>query len=98
MSTDWERQEKAVAKRRGGQRTPGSGSGWRLTNDVRERHVLWEMKSTGSTQIMLKNQDLESLRRNAILAGRMPALSIQIGNGRRWVIITEDDFDDAFPA
>jgi len=56
------------------------------------------MKSTGAKQITIHNDDLELLRRNAILDGKMPAFSIQIGRGRRWVIISEDDFDDAFPA
>lgn len=96
--TDWKRQEQAVATRRGGTRNPGSGSGWRRHNDVREHHVLWEMKNTGAKSMTLRAEDLENLRRNAILSGKMPAFSIQIGGGRRWVIISEDDFDAVYPA
>lgn len=93
----WEKQEADVAKRRGGTRNGGSGSGWRRRNDVREALVLWEMKATGKKQITLKDDDLEGVRRNAMLEGRMPAMCIEMGSGRRWVIITEDDFDERFP-
>jgi len=97
---EWERQEKRVAKRRGGRQTPGSGSGWRLQNDVREREVLWEMKQTASKSISVSLADWEKLRSNAILSGRMPALHLALGTGskvRRLVVIDEADFDEAFP-
>ena len=94
---DWERQEKSVAKRRGGSRSGGSGSGWRRRNDVREDTVLWEMKGTGKKQITIKASDLEGVRANAMLQGRIPAMHIEI-DGRRWVVISEDDFDERFPA
>lgn len=93
----WEAPERAVAKRRGGVRNPGSGSGWRRRNDVREAHVLWEMKTTGAKSLTVKDIDLEILRRHAITDGKMPAFCFQVGDGRRWVAITEEDFDAAFP-
>jgi hypothetical protein len=97
---EWEKQEKRVAQRRGGKRTPGSGSSWRLPNDVRESKVLWEMKQTGNTQITVKLTDWDKLRSNAILSGRMPAMHLALGTGskvRHLVVISEDDFDEAFP-
>jgi hypothetical protein len=94
----WEKQERRVARRRGGRLTGGSGSGWRRRNDVRERGVLWEMKSTGNRQITIKEDDWEALRRNAYAAGVMPALHIEFGaRKRRLVLIEEDDFDERFP-
>jgi hypothetical protein len=93
---EWEKQERRVVKRRGGRRTPGSGSGWRLPNDVRESKVLWEMKQTGNKQITVKLEDWDKVRSNALLSGKMPAMHLQIGT-RRLVVISEDDFDEAFP-
>lgn len=92
----WEKQERDVAKRRGGSRNAGSGSGWRRKNDVRETSVLWEMKSTGKTQITVKKTTWQEMRRNALLEGRMPALHLDI-DGLRLVVISEDDFDEKFP-
>lgn len=93
---DWERQEIRVAKRRGGTRTPGSGSNWRRPNDVREQHVLWEMKATGKTQITVRKADWLQVRRNALLSGVTPAMHLDI-DGLRLVVISEDDFDERFP-
>jgi hypothetical protein len=97
----WQLQEKRVAQRRGGKQTPGSGSGWRKPNDVREKKVLWEMKQTAAKSITVKLSDWDKLRSNAILTGLMPAMHLQLGEGRsarRLVVISEDDFDEFFPA
>jgi hypothetical protein len=96
----WKKQEKRVAQRRGGKQNPGSGSGWRKPNDVREKKVLWEMKQTGAKQITVKLTDWDKLRSNAILTGLMPAMHLQLGEGRgarRLVVISEDDFDELCP-
>jgi len=96
----WQQQERAIAKRRGGKLNPGSGSGWRKPNDVREKKVLWEMKQTGAKQITVKLSDWDKLRSNAILSGIMPAMHLQLGEGRgarRLVVISEDDFDEMCP-
>ena len=93
----WERQERDVARRRGGKLNAGSGSGWRRPNDVREAGVLWEMKSTGKTQITVKKADWAKVRRNALLSDVIPAMHLDI-DGLRLVVISEDDFDERFPA
>ena len=93
----WEAQEKGIAKRRGGARTRGSGSGWRQRNDVREgRDVLWECKQTSAASISVSRAVWLDVRRNALLAGAMPALDLQIGD-LGLVVISRDDFDTAFP-
>lgn len=97
---EWQKQERRVAKRRGGRQRPGSGSGWRLPNDVREAKVLWEMKQTAKRQITVKLDDWDKLRTNAILSGVMPAMHLELGIGskaRRLVVISEDDFDEFMP-
>jgi hypothetical protein len=95
VSRVWDDQEKAVAKRRGGKQTKGSGSSWRNKSDVVEKDYRWEMKSTGAKSISVKAETWHKIRKEAILSGRMPVLHLQIGD-TRLVVISEDDFDEAF--
>ena len=88
---EWERQEHRVAKRTGGKRQPGSGSGWLHPNDVKDDEYLREMKQTEGKSISIKLEDWEKLRRNAIMSGRKPAMHLQIGK-RRLVVFDEGDF------
>jgi hypothetical protein len=99
MSRVWDEQEKAVAKRRGGKQTKGSGSSWRNKSDVVEKDYRWEMKSTGEKSITVQATVWTKIRKEALLSGRMPVLHLQIGhtNPVRLVVISEDDFDEAFP-
>jgi hypothetical protein len=79
----------------GGEVSPGSGSGWRRPNDVRDPVNLWEMKRTASKAITVKLSDLETLRRRAITSGRDPLMHLEFGAGsqaRRYVVIPEDDY------
>jgi hypothetical protein len=87
----WEQQERRVAKLRGGRRQPGSGSGWLHQNDVKDDEYLWEMKGTaGRKSIIVKLEDWEKVRTNAITSGRKPAMHLQIGK-RRLVVLDEGD-------
>jgi hypothetical protein len=93
----WEKQEKDLAKRRGGVPTRGSGSGWRQRNDVREgRSILWEAKQTSGVSISVTRTVWSALRKHAIHAGAMPALALRIGD-LDLVVISKDDFDTMFP-
>src|SRR5262245_19998056 len=95
---EWQAEERRLARRRGGTQTPGSGSGWRKPNDVREHGILWEQKSTGNRQYTIKEDDWEKLRANALLAGQIPALHITLGaKKRRLVLIEEADFEEGHP-
>lgn len=97
MTKAWEKQEKDLARRRGGVRTPGSGSGWRKRQDVREgRRILWEAKYTAGASISVKRVTWSELRKNAILDGAMPALALRMGD-LDLVVISQADFDAAFP-
>jgi hypothetical protein len=94
---EWEKQERDLARRRGGTRTRGSGSGWRQRNDVREgRTIRWEAKQTSGGSISVKRATWSELRKNAILDGAMPALDLQIGD-LGLVVISRDDFDTLCP-
>jgi hypothetical protein len=89
---DWERQETRTAKRYRGSRSPGSGNGHSRKNDVRNEHLLIENKLTrGLRSITLKVADLELLRRNASVEGRVPVLQFDLA-GRSYVVLHEGDF------
>ena len=97
MKAEWEKQEKELAARRRGLQQPGSGSGWRRRNDVREgRAILWEAKQTSGVSISVKAVHWSNLRKNAMMEGMMPALALRIGDVNL-VVISEDDFDERFP-
>jgi hypothetical protein len=88
-----QQQEQRVAKLIGGSVNAGSGSGWKRKNDVRGPGMLWELKLTGKKQITIKLQDLEDLRKHAILDGLLPVFGIQFaGSNRNYVLLDEADF------
>ena len=85
---DWEQQERDIAKRSGGKRQPGSGSGWLHPNDVKDERYLHEAKQ-GAKMVTIKDSDWEKLRQNAYAMGRQPLMHIQVGK-RRLVLHDED--------
>jgi hypothetical protein len=93
---EWERQETALAKRRGGRKTKGSGNGWVQRHDVHETDIMWEAKQTDAASYSLKLATWKALKKNATLAGQMPAMALRI-QGVDLVVMSQDDFDERFP-
>ena len=60
------------------------------------RAILWEAKYTSGMSISVKLATWASLRRNAMMEGAMPALALRIQD-TDLVVISQDDFDTAFP-
>lgn len=90
------KQERQTADRYKGSRNAGSGSGWLRKNDVRSHEFLIENKFTDNQkQYSVKLKDLTELQQRAILEDRVPVLQFEI-QGRRYVIIPEDDFTSMF--
>ncbi|MEU1816057.1 hypothetical protein ABZ543_12800 [Streptomyces roseifaciens] len=85
------RQEKAVAKKVGGQVTPASGSGWAVKNDVRSNDWSLECKWTAAKSYRLSSSDLKHAERNALLDGRDMAFVVEMC-GRTWVTVSEATF------
>ena len=86
------KQEKRTAQSYRGSRNARSGAGWMRKNDVRAEQLLIENKlTTGSTQITVKVKDLVELRERAIMEDRIPVLQFDVA-GKRFVVLTEDDF------
>lgn len=96
MKQEWERQEDALARRRNGRKTKGSGNGWVQRHDVHEREIMWEAKQTEAASYSVKLLIWNTLKRNATLAGQMPALALRI-RGVNLVVMSQDDFDERFP-
>lgn len=86
------KQEIRTADTYRGSRNARSGAGWMRKNDVRSHNFLIENKLTGNLKgITLKAMDLIDLRERAILEDRTPVLQFDCA-GRRYVVLSEDDF------
>lgn len=73
---DSDRLEKAIAKRLGGQRVPGSGSTKTRKQDVRFEGALMQVKSTGKESISIKLADLRQLVTDSMNADKAPIFLI----------------------
>lgn len=78
----WQAQERRIAARTGGRRTPGSGNG-PIKNDVRTDTESWECKWTSGQAFSLKDHDLRTARYNAVRDGRRMVFAIEFGSGKR---------------
>jgi Holliday junction resolvase len=91
-----QRQEKDIARKSGGRRTPMSGAGWAIKNDVRTDDLLIECKTeTKGKQITIKAVDLEGVVTNALKTGRQGILTFRL-NGRDYVIEEWDDWFERY--
>jgi|GEM_PF-6409452 len=75
--------EKQLAKGLGARVQPGSGAFPGIREDIKDLNYLYQVKSTDKKSIVVKLEDLEKLRENAIKGGREPVFVIVIG-GRSW--------------
>lgn len=91
-----ERQERRVAKKVGGTRQSGSGSGWLHEDDVLSEEYRWEMKQTEGKSISIKLSDWEELRARSLQTGRKPAMHLQIGK-RKLIVLDEGDDRSPIP-
>lgn len=86
-------QEERGVRRHGGSRNAGSGNTpWRKNDQRVDNEYLIEYKRTDKRSITLQLSDLEALRTNALLEGRLPLMGIEIG-GRDWTLIPADEFE-----
>lgn len=74
----WEHAERAVSKRTGGRRQPGSGCGAKHKGDILTDRYLIEVKSTENThQFRLYRVWLDKILLESEQVGRMPALVVR---------------------
>jgi hypothetical protein len=87
-----QRQEKDLAERYDGKRSPGSGNGWIHKNDVRNDTFSFEAKTTEKRQYPLKLDELKLAEQYALLSGREMVFVIEMG-GRNWMVLSQETFD-----
>lgn len=91
--------ERRAAKRLKGQRRPGSGALDGAKGDIVKKRFLIESKATKNASIVVKLEWLEKIDKEALDAGKDPALLLQFvdaaGNpwrGSGWVLLPERIF------
>jgi len=84
------RQERQTAEDFGGRVTPASGALWGAKGDVATSMEMVENKRTDGTQITLKRDWLDKIFSEAVAAGKVPYLEIEIG-GRSYLLMTKAD-------
>jgi len=89
------RQEKEGAKAYSGKTVRGSGSG-RMKGDIDSKYFRIECKRTDKKQksITVTQAFLEKIEEEAFGAGKLPALEIEIGSYKPWVIIRREEFQN----
>ena len=95
--------ERKAAKRMGGRTTPGSGAKVHSKGDIRTCQFCIESKSTVKDSLSVKKAWLEKITKEALDAGKDPALIIQVvdalgspvKNGS-WVAVPERVFHELF--
>lgn len=93
-----QKHEARLAERFGGRCVAASGAFWSRKGDVRSGELLWEAKWTSKAQFSLRRDTLRKIVTEAVLAGRMPALSLSFSGEEQYVVLTEDDFLTLFEA
>ncbi|RZU35969.1 hypothetical protein EV284_3452 [Streptomyces sp. BK022] len=96
-----QKQERRGAELLGGTVNAGSGNGWVRKNDVRTPEYSVEYKVTGKKQYSLKDAELQTAEKQALLDGREMLFGIQMESGRNWIVMSEETFltlnTQAFP-
>ncbi len=75
-----QRGERQTAKELGGRRVPGSGNGDHRKGDIVTDELLIERKDTGKRSYILKADDLEKLRIQAVMADKLPVFQVAFGD------------------
>lgn len=92
---DSQKQERRLAKERGGSVNSGSGNGWIRKSDVRTWDELWEAKITSAKSYSLKDAELQKHIQYALVDGRMPIFLVEFKlTGNEYVILSRFDYEE----
>jgi hypothetical protein len=80
-------QEKFAASDLGGSVVVASGAKWHSKGDVKSSSILLECKTTEADSYRVRAEDLKKLVLQAIMAGRVPVMQIELGNDTKWALI-----------
>lgn len=86
--------ERKDQKRFGAKGTPRSGGLWFAKGDNKTKSFLIENKSTDKQSFSVKLKTFQKIEKEAIYEGRIPLLSISIGDDKReLVVLAIEDFE-----
>lgn len=78
---------------------PNSGAGPIHKEDAKNEKFLFQIKSAlkeGQKQIVVKKEDLEELRLNAIDCTRIPAFVLDFRDDNEWIALQRGDLEALF--
>jgi hypothetical protein len=87
-----QKQERRGAELLGGTVNAGSGNGWVRKNDVRTPDYSIEYKVTSKGSYSLKEKELITAEKQALLDGREMLFGTQMSGGRNWITMSEETF------
>jgi hypothetical protein len=87
-----QKQERRGAELLGGTVNAGSGNGWVRKNDVRTTDYSIEYKVTSKVSYSLKDKELITAEKQALLDGREMLFGTQMASGRNWITMSEETF------
>lgn len=79
--------EQKTARELGGRTQPASGATPWAKADVKTKALLIEQKDTWAKSYILKAEDLEKLRMQAVLEDRIPVFKIRFAQGGEYIVI-----------
>ena len=88
----WQRKEKSDKSLFQGKSRPRSGGLWFAPGDVSLNQFLIDSKTTISKSYTITEEIWDKIYTEAIKCRRLPCLSVELGNGKEFVVLDKDDF------
>lgn len=92
MSRPGRKKEKKDAKDFGARETPRSGGFWGFKGDEVTDKLLIESKETKKKRFCITEELWEKTYEQALISGKIPILSIELGNKKEIVVLSKEDF------
>ncbi len=88
----WQKKEKSDSKLFGAKRTPRSGGFWSNPGDMKDGYFSYDSKDTKHASYTIKADVWDKVYSDALKQKRMPALSVKLGTGQEFVVLSKADF------
>lgn len=92
----WQKKEKRDEKLFGGKRTIRSGGLWFNPGDLKTESFLLDQKTTKHNSFSIKSETWKKIETEALMEQRMPCLSVELGDGTEFVVLSLIDFKSWF--
>lgn len=88
----WQKKEKNDSNLLRGRTRPRSGGLWFAPGDVTTNEFLIDCKTTEGKSFAITQKIWEKIYSEALRCKKLPALSIQLGDGKEVVVLDKNDF------